>query len=86
MLAFYQLFNAPQGRNKFLKLKVKKELHAFYKKLFTAFDNGTTRLLFLTNFRQNAGQLARVEQLDVEIFHLENLIQHVLDDFDGAHV
>jgi hypothetical protein len=84
ILAFYQLFKDPVGRGKFLKLKVKSELHPFYKKLFGAFDSGKAKLLFLTNCRKNAGQLARVEKLDVETFHLENLIQHVLDDFDGA--
>jgi hypothetical protein len=84
VLAFYQLFNEPIGRGKFLQKKVKSELHPFYKNLFNAFDNGKADLLFLTNCRKNAGQFARIEKLDVETFHLENLIQHVLDDLDGA--
>lgn len=84
VLAFYQLFRDPMGRDKFLKLKVKAELRPIYRNLFTAFDNGRVRLVFLTNCRANQGQLARVEQLEVETFHLEDLVQHVLDDLDGA--
>jgi hypothetical protein len=84
VLAFYQLFNEPSGRKKFVQSKVKEELRPFYKTLFDAFDAGKAKLLFLTNCRKNLGQLARVEQLQVETFHLEDLIQYVLDDLDGA--
>ncbi len=84
VLAFYQLFADSTGRGQFLEQKVRGDLRPHYKKLFDAFDKGHAKLLFLTNCRQNPGQLARVEHLEVQTFHLENLIQHVLDDLDGA--
>ena len=67
-----------------MQQKVKAELRPHYKNLFKAFDEGRAKLLFLTNCRANEGQLAKVEHLPVETFHLEELIQHVLDDLDGA--
>jgi hypothetical protein len=84
VIAFHHLFKESVGRDTFLKKKVNEELHRLYKKLFKAYEDGNARLLFLTNCRKNAGQMARVEQLDVQTFHLEDLVQHVLDDMDGA--
>jgi hypothetical protein len=84
VIAFHQLFNERLGRDSFLKKKVREELRPFYKGLFDAHDDGRAKLLFLTNCRKNAGQMARVEQLDVQTFHFEDLAQHVLDDLDGA--
>lgn len=84
VIAFHHLFNEAVGRDTFLQKKVKEELRPFYKKLFQAYENGNANLLFLTNCRKNAGQMARVEQLNVQTFHLEDLVQHVLDDMDGA--
>jgi hypothetical protein len=82
--SFFQLFSFPEGRGKFIEQKVRVELRPFYRKLFKAFDEGNAKLLFLTTCRANQGQLAKVEHLPVETFHLEDLIQHVLDDLDGA--
>ena len=57
---------------------------AGHKHQFDAYDAGKAELLFLTNCKRNDGQFERVKQLDVSTFHLEKLIQHVLDDLDGA--
>jgi len=84
VLSFYDLFERPQGRGKFIQQKVKAELRPQYKKLFEAHEAGRAKLLFLTNCRRNDGQYAKVEQLDVTTFHFEDLVQHVLDDLDGA--
>lgn len=84
VLAFYELFNQAAGRGKFIQMKVKAELRPYYKKLFEAHDAGKANLIFLTNCGKNVGQFAKVEKLAVTTFHLEDLIQHVLDDLDGA--
>jgi hypothetical protein len=82
--SFYRLFAEPRGRGVFLQKKVHRDLRTLYQQLFAAFDEGKAKLLFLTNHLTNDGQLARVSSLPVETLHLEELVQHVLDDLDGA--
>jgi AIPR protein len=63
---------------------VKPELRARYRNLFNAYDDGAAQLMFVTNHRRNAGPYEQIQQSPVEALHLDDLIQHLIDDIDGA--
>jgi hypothetical protein len=87
--AFYQeiayfaesIRNANQ-REAFLSKAVKEELRPRYRTLYERFDNGAAELIFVTNCRINEGYSAPIDDLPVKVFHLDNLIQHLIDDLD----
>lgn len=84
IISFSKLFTDTTGRHSFLYEKVKAELRKHYNALFEAYDYGMAELVFLTNYRKNDGQFERVSKLPVKVFHLDELVQHVQDDIDGA--
>ena len=68
----------------FYAKSVKPELRARYRLLFERFDEGEAELIFFTNCLRNDGYLALLEDLPVKIFHLEDLVQHLIDDLDAT--
>lgn len=84
VLAFWQAFENKSGRGSFLEKSVKAELRPRYRQLFEAYDRGAARLMFVTNHRQNDGRIGMVENAPIETFHLDDLLQHIIDDIDGA--
>lgn len=81
---FVESFRNPDQRDAFLSKSVKTELQAKYRLLFERFDEGDAELIFITNCRRNDGYFAPIEDLPVKIFHLEDLIQHLIDDLDAT--
>jgi hypothetical protein len=68
-----------------LEKAVKQELRARYKKLFEHYDNGSAELMFVTNHRCNDAHFEQVKDIpSLRVFHLDDLIQCLVDDIDGA--
>jgi hypothetical protein len=81
---FWQAFEDRAARAGYLEKAVKQELRPKYQHLFERYDNGAAELMFVTNHRCNDGQFEQVKNIPVKIFHLDDLIQCLLDDIDGA--
>jgi len=79
---FVQVFQNIDQREEYLAQKVKGELCPRYRTLFERFDEEMAELIFVTNCRRNEGADAPLANLPVKIFHLDDLIQHLVDDLD----
>jgi len=79
---FANLFLNPEGRAQYLDGAVKAELRPHYRRIFDAYDDGRAELLFLTNHWLDEARTGHLP--DVRIFQLNDLIQHIVDDIDGA--
>jgi hypothetical protein len=82
IIAFWRAFDDKNTRPKYLENAVKAELRPRYWKLFERYDAGSADLMFLTNCRRSDNQYLQVEDLPVKVFHLDDLIQHMVDDID----
>jgi hypothetical protein len=80
---FVQTFQNVNQREMFLQ-SVKVELRPWYRSLYERFDEGNAELIFITNCRRNDGYLAPLDELPVKIFHLEDMVQHLIDDLDAT--
>src|SRR5712664_2123571 len=81
---FWQAFENREARSGYLEKAVKKELRPRYKKLFDRYDDGGVELMFATNHRRNDAHFEQVKNIPVRVFHLDDLIQCLVDDIDGA--
>ena len=81
---FWRAFDNKESREAYLQRAVKAELRPRYRRLFEAYDAGAAQLMFVTNHQLNERQYEQVAQLPVEIFHLDDLVQYLIDDLDGA--
>jgi AIPR protein len=63
---------------------VRSELKQRYKKLFQYYDDGLVELLFVTNHRRNDKQYESVKGYGVQIFHLNDMLQFVVDYIEDA--
>jgi hypothetical protein len=81
---FWQAFENREARGSYLEKAVKKELRPRYKKLFERYDDDGVELMFATNHRRNDAHFEQVKSIPVRVFHLDDLIQCLLDDIDGA--
>lgn len=81
---FYQTFENAQGRAKYLETYVSPGMRQRYGELYSNYDAGNAELVFVTNLRRNDVQYQQVKDLPVKIFHLEDLIQYLVDDIDAA--
>lgn len=79
---FAQTFINADQRENYLGSKVKSELRQKYRELYECFDSDAAELIFLTNCTRNDGALAPLNKLPVKILHLDDLIQHLIDDLD----
>jgi hypothetical protein len=84
LLTFWQAFDNKDRRSHYLEKAVKPELRAHYKNLFECYDKGTAELIFLTNHRENENRYGLVQNRPVKVLHLDEIIQHLADDIDGA--
>ena len=84
ILSFWRAFENKEARKSYLKHSVKKELWKPYEVLFERYDAGKAELIFLTNHRKNPGHYEQVRKLPIKVFHLDDLIQHLIDDIDNA--
>lgn len=84
IIAFWQGFENRDARDAFLEKAVKSELQAHYRILFDRYDEGVAHLVFVTNHRRNDAQYERVRHSPVKVFHVDELVQHLIDDIDIA--
>ena len=59
---------------------VKPALRPHYLNLFEQYDEGAVELIFITNCKINQKQFLRAKGLPVTVYHLEDLMQFLLDD------
>ena len=81
---FWQAFENRAARSAYLEKAVKQELRPRYNQLFERYDNEAAELMFVTNHRCNAAHFEQVANIPVKVFHLDDLIQCLVDDIDGA--
>src|SRR6266852_1163216 len=81
---FWQAFENRAARAGYLEKAVKQELRPKYRHLFERYDNGAAELMFVTNHRCNEAHFEQVKNIPVKIFHMDDLIQCLVDDIDGA--
>jgi hypothetical protein len=81
---FWQAFENADARSGYLEKAVKPELRPRYNRLFERYDNGAAELMFVTNHRRNEAHYEQVKNVPVKVFHLDDLIQCLIDDIDGA--
>ena len=81
---FWQAFENRAARAAYLEKAVKQELRPKYRLLFERYDNGAAELMFVTNHRCNDAHFEQVRNIPVEVFHMDDLIQCLVDDIDGA--
>jgi hypothetical protein len=80
---FWQAFANKANRDAYLSV-VRTELKPKYRKLFDYYDNGNAQLYFVTNHRRNEQQYRAVKATDVQVFHLEEVLQFTLDYLEDA--
>ena len=81
---FWQAFENRAARAAYLEKAVKAELRPQYRQLFERYDNGAAELMFVTNHRCNDAHFEQVRNIPVKVFHMDDLIQCLVDDIDGA--
>lgn len=71
---------------RYIENVVRKSERGRFKELFDQYRHGNVDLIFLTNHRRNAERAGAIEGFDVpiEMFHLDDIIQFVVDDFEDA--
>jgi hypothetical protein len=81
---FWRAFENRDARAPYLQKAVKQELRPRYRRLFEHYDDGTAELMFVTKHRRNEAHFEQVRNVPAKIFHLDDLIQCIVDDIDGA--
>nr|CCD32183.1 Conserved hypothetical protein [Methylocystis sp. SC2] len=82
---FWRAFENRNAREPYLEKSVKQELRPRYRQLFERYDAGAAELMFVTNHRRNDGYFEQLKNIPrLKIFHLDDLIQCIVDDIDGA--
>jgi len=80
---FWQAFANKPKRGKYLQT-VRPELRKRYRKLLEHYDSGSARLIFVTNHRKNDKQFESIRSSEVQVFHLEDVLQFMADYIEGA--
>ena len=80
---FWQAFANKSARPGYLK-GVRDELKDGFRKLFNRYDEGKAQLMFATNHRRNPRRIEALRGADVELFHLEDILQFMADYIDDA--
>lgn len=82
---FWHAFENRSARSPYLEKAVKQELRPRYKQLFERYDEGAAELMFVTNHRCNDAYFEQVRNIpSLKVFHMDDLIQCLVDDIDGA--
>lgn len=82
--AFWGAFANVGNRGTYLSEIVRPELRPHYKKLFEHYDQGRAHLFFVTNSRRNEAQLSAAHSCDVQVLHLEDVLQFMVDYIEDA--
>ena len=81
---FWQAFANKSNRQSYLSSVVRPELRPRYQKLFGYYDDGRASLFFVTNHRRNEKQYEAVKATGVQVFHLNEMLQFVVDYIEDA--
>ena len=81
---FWRTFESKHGRDRYLSEYITPEMRPRYRELYDGYDRGLVDLLFVTNHRRNDSHYDQVKDLPVTVFHLDDLIQYLIDDLDVA--
>ena len=84
ILYFWHAFDNKDARDIYLEKAVKAELRPRYRKLFERYDENKAHLMFVTNHKINEAHYCQVAKSPVKVFHLDDLIQYLIDDLDIA--
>ena len=80
---FWQAFANKSNRQSYLSV-VSPELRTHYQKLFSHYDDGRAFLFFVTNHRRNEKQYESVRATGVQVFHLNEMLQFMVDYIEDA--
>jgi hypothetical protein len=83
LTALLKPFMSPTDRGAYLQT-VRPQLRDRYESILKAYDEGRCDLVFVTNYRRNQRRSQLLEESPIRLFHLEDLVQFVIDDIDGA--
>jgi len=81
---FWQAFENKSNRHEYLDNAVRKNLKKYYTTLFKDYDNGDVELYFITNHKINQKQYETVKNCSIKIFHLDDVLQYLVDHIEGA--
>jgi hypothetical protein len=84
IIALCKMFDNKSQRDSLLHKYSKSDLKSHYKVLFENYDQGNTQLFFITNYRINPNQIVRIEDLDIEVFHLDEILGFLIEDLIGG--
>jgi hypothetical protein len=80
---FWQAFANKSNRPRYLSV-VSPQLRPRYQKLFSHYDDDRAHLFFVTNHRRNEKQYEAVKAVGVQILHLDEMLQFVVDYIEDA--
>ncbi len=77
-------FEDKESRGAYLEKRVKAELRVRYASLFERYDADAAHLYFVTNCKRNDALCEAMDFSPVRLLHLDDLVQHMIDDIDAA--
>jgi hypothetical protein len=83
IVRFWKAFDDIGSRPAYLET-VRPALKAQFKVFFEQFDEGKAELVFVTNHRVNSRQLDTIKNVGVTILHLDEIIQYMIENIEGA--
>ena len=84
ILAFENAVKNAGNRTKYLSSIVREDVRGHYRAAFKQHDQGNAKLVFVTNCSANENQRVSVGSADVEVFHLDDLLQFMADHIEDA--
>jgi len=83
IVRFRRAFDDTDSRDAYLK-SVRATLRGQFALFFEQFDEGKAELIFVTNHRVNPKQIDAVANVGVKVLHLDDIIQCMVDNVEGA--
>jgi hypothetical protein len=83
IIRFGRAFEDTSVREEYLQT-VKKSFRDRYELFFERYDEGLADLVFVTNHRVNPKQVETVKSANVTVLHLDDLLQFMVENFEGA--
>lgn len=81
---FWQAFENKANRKEYLNNAVRTSLRNKYNTFFKHYDDGLVDLIFITNHRINQKQYDSVKTYGVRVFHLDDVLQYLIEHLEGA--
>ncbi len=83
IVRFTHAFVNKDARTAYLKT-VRSAMRSYFRIFFERYDNGAAHLIFVTNHRKNTDQMNSIKNANIKILHLEDVLQAVVDNAEGA--